>query len=101
MAINEAEGKRPSIQMPAEIASGQVSSLEKGWYKGVVFLFPGTEVLVEGEWIPFDNDNFQSTIKNSNPFHLEFRMNGDLLVQQGFKAGDVITGTIQAVDENW
>ena len=101
MAINEAEGKRPSIQMPAEIASGQVSSLEKGWYKGVVFLFPGTEVLVDGEWIPFDNDNFQSTIKNCNPFHLEFRMNGDLLVQQGFKVGDAIEGTIQAVDDQW
>lgn len=101
MAINETEGKRPSIQMPTEIASGQISTLKKGWYKGVVFLFPGIEVLVEGEWIPFDNDNFQSTIKNSNPFHLEFRMNGDLLVQQGFKAGDVITGTIQAVDDQW
>ncbi|MBQ4483531.1 MAG: hypothetical protein II934_00805 [Prevotella sp.] len=101
MAINETEGKRPSIQMPAEIASGQVSGLEKGWYKGVVFLFPGTEVLVDGEWIPFDNDNFQSTIKNCNPFHLEFRMNGDLLVQQGFKVGDAIEGTIQAVDDQW
>ena len=101
MAINETEGKRPSIQMPTEIASGQVSSLEKGWYKGVVFLFPGTEVLVDGEWIPFDNDNFQSTIKNCNPFHLEFRMNGDLLVQQGFKVGDAIEGTIQAVDDQW
>lgn len=101
MAINETEGKRPSIQMPAEIASGQVSSLEKGWYKGVVFLFPGTEVLVDGEWIPFDNDNFESTIKNCNPFHLEFRMNGDLLVQQGFKVGDAIEGTIQAVDDQW
>lgn len=101
MAINETGWKRPSIQMPAEIASGQVSSLEKGWYKGVVFLFPGTEVLVDGEWIPFDNDNFQSTIKNCNPFHLEFRMNGDLLVQQGFKVGDAIEGTIQAVDDQW
>jgi len=101
MAINETEWKRPSIQMPTEISSGQISTLKKGWYKGVVFIFPGTEVLVEGEWIPFDNDNFESTIKNCNPFHLEFRMNGDLLVQQGFKVGDAIEGTIQAVDDQW
>jgi hypothetical protein len=28
-------------------------------------------------------------------------MNGDLLVQQGFKVGDAIEGTIQAVDDQW
>ena len=74
--------------------------LEKGYYKGVVFSIPGAEVLVEGEWIPFDSEN-ADLIKSQNPFTLEWRLNGTFLRKLGYGPGNPVTGRIIAVDDQW
>ena len=75
-------------------------NLEKGYYHGIIFDIPGAEVLINGEWTPY-NANNAALIKAQNPMTLEWRVNGDLLRKMGYKQGDTLTGHILAVDDQW
>ena len=85
--------------LPEEIKTSETLQLEKGYYKGVVFDIPGAEVLIEGEWTPYDQEN-ADIIMAQNPFTLEWRLNGELLWQLGY-ADKTIEGTIITVDDQW
>lgn len=85
--------------LPEEIKTSETLQLEKGYYKGVVFDIPGAEVLIEGEWTPYDQEN-ADIIKAQNPFTLEWRLNGERLWQLGY-ADKTIEGTIITVDDQW
>ncbi len=86
--------------LPATINWDQTAELCKGYYHGLAFDIPGAEVNINGEWIPFSDEN-KDLILAQNPFSLEWRLNGDLLRKLGYKQGDTITGRIIAVDDQW
>ena len=56
--------------IPSSIALDETVSLNKEWYKGLIFNIPGAEVLIGDEWIPFTAEN-ASRIKAANPMNLE------------------------------
>ena len=76
--------------------------LEKGYYHGIVFDIPGAEVLIDGQWIAF-NDKNKAQILAQNPMVLEWRLNADsdLLRKMGCSSGDDIKGHILVVDDQW
>lgn len=86
--------------IPSTMKVGDVISLNKGWYKGLVFNVPGAEVLINGEWIACTQDNADK-IKAQNLMNLEWRLNGGLLSQYGYKTGDTVSGQLVAVDDEW
>ena len=86
--------------LPASITPGETISLDKGYYKGVLFSIPGAEVKVDGEWIAFDNKN-KEVILSQNPMTLEWRLNGDLLKKYGYTSGQAVEGQIITVDDKW
>lgn len=90
--------------MPKEsqitIDIGETVSLDKGYYKGVLFCIPGAEVKVNGEWIAFDNKN-KEVIQSQNPMNLEWRLNGELLKKYGYTSGQTVEGQIITVDDKW
>ena len=55
---------------------------------------------INGEWIRYNDEN-KALILAQNPFTLEWRLNGDLLRKLGYKPGDIVKGTIIAVDDQW
>ena len=88
------------VTLPASIKTDETVALEKGYYHGVVFDIPGTEVLINGEWTAF-SDNNKDLILAQNPMNLEWRLNGDLLSRYGYKQGDTLTGQVLVVDDQW
>ena len=86
--------------LPAAITPGETISLEKGYYKGVLFCIPGAEVKVNGDWIAFDNKN-KDVILSQNPMNLEWRLNGELLEKYGYTSGQTVEGQIITVDDEW
>ena len=86
--------------LPTAISSDETLSLDKGYYKGVLFCIPGAEVKINGEWIAFDNKN-KDTILSQNPMNLEWRLNGDLIRKYGYSSGQTIEGQIITVDDQW
>lgn len=86
--------------LPESISTKETLSLEKGYYKGVIFSIPGAEVKINGEWIAFDNKN-KDIILAQNPMNLEWRLNGDLLRKMGYSSGRTIEGQIITVDDQW
>ena len=82
------------------VKQGETLNLEKGYYHGVVFDIPGAEVLINGEWTPYNANNV-ALIKAQNPMTLEWRLNADLLRKLGYKQGDTLSGTILVVDDQW
>ena len=86
--------------LPTAISSNETLSLEKGYYKGVLFSIPGTEVKIDGEWIAFDNKN-KEVILSQNPMNLEWRLNGELLKKYGYTPGQTVEGQIITVDDKW
>ena len=63
-------------------------------------VIPGAEVNINGEWIPFTNNN-KDIILAQNPMNLEWRINGELLNSYGYKPGDTVNGHIIVVDDMW
>ena len=88
------------LNLPANIKTDETVALEKGYYHGVVFDIPGTEVNINGQWIAF-SDNNKDLILAQNPMTLEWRLNGELLNKYGYKAGDTVKGQIIVVDDMW
>ena len=86
--------------LPASIKTSETVSLEKGYYHGIIFDIPGAEVLINGEWTPYNTNN-AALIKAQNPMTLEWRLNADLLRKLGYKQGDTVAGRILVVDDQW
>jgi len=86
--------------LPTNIKANKATPLEKGYYHGVVYQIPGAEVNINGQWIPFTDDN-KSLIFSQNPMNLEWRLNGESLNNYNYKPGDTINGQIIAVDDQW
>ena len=86
--------------LPKSIATDETITLQKGYYKGIVFNIPGAEVLINGEWIPFTAQNEQR-IKMQNTMNLEWRLNSALYKKMGYNNGQKVSGTIIAVDDQW
>ena len=86
--------------LPASIKIGETIVLEKGYYHGVLFDIPGAEVIIDGQWIAYNDKNIDS-IKAQNPMILQWRLSGELLRKMGYKPGDTLNGTILAVDDQW
>lgn len=88
------------VTLPASIKTDETIALEKGYYHGIIFDIPGTEVLIDGEWTAF-SDNNKDLILAQNPMNLEWRLNGELLSRYGYKQGDTLTGQVLVVDDQW
>ena len=86
--------------LPTSISSGETVSLDKGYYKGVLFSIPGAEVKINGEWVAFDNKN-KDAILSQNPMGLEWRLSGELLKKYGYTSGQTVSGQIITVDDRW
>lgn len=90
--------------MPSELTvsagTDEYASLEKGYYKGLVFAMPGAEVRIDGQWIAYDAKN-KDLILGRNPMNLEWRLSGTLLRKCGYTSGQSIEGQILAVDDQW
>ena len=86
--------------LPTTISAGETISLDKGYYKGVLFSIPGAEVKINGEWVAFDNKN-KDAIMSQNPMTLEWRISGGLLKKYGYTSGQTVSGQIITVDDKW
>ena len=86
--------------LPVNLKSNETTPLEKWYYHGVVYQIPGAEVNINGQWIPFTDDN-KSLIFSQNPMNLEWRLNGETLNNYNYKPGDTISGQIIAVNDQW
>ena len=86
--------------LPTNIKTNETIALDKGYYHGVIYQIPGTEVNINGQWIAF-TDNNKDLILAQNPMTLEWRLNGELLNKYGYKPGDTIKGQILVVDDQW
>ena len=86
--------------LPVNLKSNETTPLEKWYYHGVVYKIPGAEVNINGQWVPFIDDN-KELIFSQNPMNLEWRLNGETLNNYNYKPGDTISGQIIAVDDQW
>ena len=86
--------------LPVNLKSNETTPLEKWYYHGVVYQIPGAEVNINGQWVPFTDDN-EELIFSQNPMNLEWRLNGETLNNYNYKPGDTINGQIIAVDDQW
>ena len=86
--------------IPSAIGLDETIDLSKEWYKGLIFEIPGAEVLIDGQWIAYDAKN-EDLILAQNPMNLEWRLNGNLLSEYGYKLGDTVSGQLVAVDDEW
>ena len=86
--------------LPTSLKTNETIALEKGYYHGVVYQIPGAEVNINGQWVPFTDDN-KNQILAQNPMNLEWRLNSELLLKYNYKPGDVISGKILVVDDKW
>ena len=85
--------------LPTLINTTETVSLNKGYYKGVIFEIPWAEVKIDWQWIAY-NDANKSVIKAQNPFSLEWRINGDLCRKMGYK-WMTVAGKVIVVDDQW
>jgi hypothetical protein len=86
--------------LPTSIKTDENITLEKGFYHGVIYQIPGAEVNINGQRIPFTDEN-KDLILTQNPMTLEWILNGKLLNNYGLKNGDTINGQIIVVDDQW
>ena len=86
--------------LPVNLRTNEAIPLKKWYYHGVVYQIPGAEVNIDGQWIPFTDDN-KEIIFSQNPMNLEWRLNGESLNNYNYKPGDTINGQIIAVDDQW
>ena len=87
---------------PSNINEWSTISLEKWFYKWVIFEIPWAEVNINWEWIPYNKEN-QSLIKNQNPFNLEWRLNWKLAKKMWYNQANSIKWKIIISDDkfNW
>ena len=87
-------------KLPTSAKSDATVSLNKGYYKGVIFDIPGAEVKVDGKWIAYSDAN-KAQIKALNPMTLEWRLNGERCKKMGYDFEKPVTGKIIVVDDKW
>lgn len=85
--------------LPSNLKSWENVSLNKGYYKWVIFDIPWAEVKINWQWVTYSEAN-KSQIKNQNPMNLEWRLNGDLCRKMWYKWKD-IQWKIIVVDDKW
>ena len=83
--------------LPTNIQANETTPLKKWYYHGVVYQIPGAEVNINGQWVPFTDDN-KDLILSQNPMNLEWRLNGESLK---WYSSNTINGQIIAVDDQW
>ena len=88
------------MTLPTNLKTDETITLEKGYYRGIIYQIPGAEVNINGEWIAFTDDN-KDLILSQNPMTLEWRLNGELLNSYNYKPGETINGQIFVVDDQW
>ena len=86
--------------LPESLKTDDIIALEKGYYHGVIYQIPGAEVNIDGQWIPFTDEN-KDLILAQNPMNLNWRLNGALLRKLGYGTDNPVTGRIIAVDDQW
>ena len=57
--------------IPSPIQPWQTIPLEKWYYKWVIFDIPGAEVLIDGQWLVFGEEN-KDRILSHNPMEMEY-----------------------------
>ena len=87
---------------PSDINEWSIISLEKWFYKWVIFEIPWAEVNINWEWIPYNKEN-QSLIKSQNPFNLEWRLNWKIAKKMWYNQTNPIKWKIIISDDkfNW
>lgn len=85
--------------LPTQINSWETVSLNKWYYKWVIFDIPWAEVQINWQWIAY-NDANKSVIKSQNPMNLKWRINWELCRKMWYK-WKTINWKIIAVDDNW
>lgn len=85
--------------LPNNLKSDKIISLDKWYYKWVIFDIPWAEVNINWERIPYNNEN-KSKIKNTNPMDLEWRLNGNLCRKMWYKWKN-LEWKIIVVDDKW
>jgi hypothetical protein len=85
--------------LPTQISSWETISLNKWYYKWVIFDIPWAEVKINWQWIAY-NDANKSVIKSQNPMNLQWRLNWNLCTKMWYK-WKTINWKIIAVDDNW
>ena len=86
--------------LPSSVKAAGTASLSKGYYKGVIFDIPCAEVKIDGKWIAYSDANTK-LIKAQKPFHLAWRINGELAKKYGYTAGHTLKGKVIVVDDKW
>lgn len=86
--------------LPASVKASGTVSLNKGYYKGVIFDIPGAEVKVDGKWIAYSDAN-KALILAQNPFKLEWRLNGNLCKKMGYGSEKTLKGKVIVVDDKF
>ena len=89
----------PDISGLDNLKSFQVD-VETDLLSGIIFIIPGAEVLIDGQWIAY-SDNNKDLFLTQNPMTLQWRLNSDLLRKTGYKQGDTLPGQILVVDDQW
>ena len=88
--------------IPTEIQSWEIITLDKRYYKWIIFDIPWAEVNINWEWIKY-NENNGTLIKKQNPFKLQWRLNWDLCKKMWYTSSNPIKWKIITVDDkfNW
>lgn len=92
------EYNMPNI--PSEINEWSTISLEKWFYKWIIFDIPGAEVNINWEWIPYNQEN-ESFIKSQNPIYLKWRLNWKLCKKMWYNQNNPIKWKIITTDDNF
>jgi hypothetical protein len=87
-------------KLPTSVKASGTVSLNKGYYKGVIFDIPGAEVKVDGKWITYSEAN-KALILAQNPFKLEWRLNGNLCTKLGYGSEKTLKGKVIVVDDKF
>lgn len=85
--------------IPSSLQSSETISLNKWYYKWVIFDIPWAEVKINWEWIVY-NDTNKSKIKSQNPMTLEWRLNWDLCRKLWYKWKS-LNWKFSVVDDKW
>ena len=86
--------------LPSSIQEWEVRSLEKWYYKWIIFDIPWAEVKIGEQWVPYNKEN-EFLIKSQNPLSLVWRINWDLLRKLWYKKWDTIKGKSIITDDEW
>ena len=85
--------------LPSSLQSSKTTSLNKWYYKWVIFDIPWAEVKINWQWVAYNNAN-KSQIKSQNPMTLEWRLNWDLCKKLWYQ-WKTVSWKIIVVDDKW